>query len=341
MQLNSNLSFVNKNMLTESSSCFFNNDSFQFNLDNYVNLTELHKKTFNHDGLKVNIINDKDAIQKLINDVPIGCNGIDYHTIPVHSKSMKIELPQEENPTYKKFYIKSNCEEAEKIVLEGFPYGQYILNFNCQNITTAKCIFSNGLYVFDLKQKAGNENIKNFRDLSKIDNISICGNFIINANDFDKYKIYIIGNHKTIHPRLYDEFGKVYEECSTTKLYGYVEEKITPFQDNLLIVHPTYQLLLINNSGYNGTIRLKIGHYETNDVLVNDKFVLIRFENSKNLYSGAQNKFLNKDINDSTLNFSCVDKASLIFNTNKNTSDISMVQTYFMTYKYCTQLFAP
>jgi hypothetical protein len=205
---------------------------------------------------------------------------------------------------------------ASKITLIDFPIGNYILNINGHNAMTAKILTSDNCvnYIFDFESikshlleisievyRSVDEPVidgrQNYLNLGKID----CANIICDLNKLvnTSYQIQIDGYYKENNEWI---FGSKCQLVYPNNSY------------NLIFNHPTdcFDIYMtdIQPNAY-GKFIIDGNEYVNFDIKSSALRIKCLNKNSKfNL--GAQNQYLSDEINSNTINFSRVDRMTLI-----------------------------
>ena len=312
------LLFPNSNESVESSTSNNSGSLESFNLADYMDLTDLYKLSISEkSGIRFKITTEQTEIDNLTSQLPPISTINNLLTIPVNEKNTHMSHTYESG-TKRHIRFLSDCEYAEKIILSGFPSGQYILNINCHNTRTAKKYGDN--YIIDLSTISKDHVIGNGTtiNLRKIDVIRLICTFTSDIENYN-YNICIIGK--------YEIFNKL--------TYGYVRCPLNNDIIKLYDNHPRYQYLIKNITDRPINIKMCInGYIESNSAIINsNEFVLIRFENKLIYFQGAQNEYLSDELNKCTINMSRVDNLHIYTDTVLDSNiGLEVISTLYMTY---------
>lgn len=226
---------------------------------------------------------------------------------------------------------------VDKIVMNGFPMGQYTLSINGHNSATSKYNIVDKCNEFDFTSHKSNmfeamseccrednepviEHRENYLNFSRCDSIKIhCPKNIIIPQSCE---IILRG----FFPRELPHNNK----NSDNYQYGFHKQTYRPHDTfKCVLNHPTHSIKIFAKTGTEIVITIN-GVMLSKHIAVNGN-VMVYFVNPLNVYSGVQNEMLSKRINDNTVNMSRIDNIRIIA---PNNDTIRVHQCFYVICNY-------
>lgn len=217
-----------------------------------------------------------------------------------------------------------------KIILEDFPFANYILSLNGFNCTSAKYDSSTGKQYFDfVKQSTALKNI--------INSITQKESIYIDLNCIDHAQIIVPSSTKlnSVHQIKFMEHEK-------NNMNSFISS-INVYPHNTYSVHMNYVTNSITffGPGSSGEVILMINDVEISRKKMQENPTVFKFIENKKiaigenelLGRGKQNNYLSDYINKNTINFSRMPSLKMVF-INCDLLDFSVHQSFYRSYAY-------